>query len=1012
MRPLKLRLAAFGPFPDQEEIDFTQLGYAPFFLINGPTGCGKSTVLDAICYGLYGATTGNERTGDQMRSDRAAESTVTYVDFEFELGCKQFRIGRKPEQWLPKQRGPGFTRHIHSACLEQWQDDAWVTLAAKPNQVNTMIQDLIGLSADQFRQVMVIPQGKFRDLLLASSRDREQIFGQLFSTEIYRQLETALADKASGIRKEKESYDQQLKGILDLVGVANENELIQSRDQLAPIIKQMSIDCDAYTTALDRAKQNHQHQIYVAGRFALRETLLKQIQAHESQRSEIDNIRKARDRAQQAQKIAHINQAHIDSQHKLASWKRKVKELAQQKSVLIQQLEQAKRVFYTANKALDVKPKLQQDCFELEQQRARMEEIESLQQRLDSLIQEQNRLDRDLEKQEENQRRYQAKLVELEQQSTLANDAQQKVIAVRLELEKLSAVKKRYDKVSVFKQQQAKLNRELDAVQHAREAQRVAEQQANLSALTLEANWLLNQAAEIAKTLEDDQACPVCGSVEHPNPARFSGDMITKQTVDSARLVARDAALKLKDIDNKIQSLNQERRRIEQELGSIEVEITGEWMGTEQELDCQCEHLNQQVIELTRFDLPTILQRLEKGKSIVEQGVEQRRALDKQRESNHLTIAGYRAQLDTLNRGNTRESNREKIDIELNNLRQKIAQLEQSFEKAQQQVSQFETQLTVVETQLTAGEVECSQWLVQHNSDEKMWHQALTDSQFDDQYAYQNAYKSHQEIESLSADIKHFDDLQTKLSSQLEPLTLELSDQVLPNLIESERNIASINQRLSACNQALSEQKSRYDALRQASSRLELLKEKNLRLDEEYKVLGTLSDVANGKNHLRISLHRFVLGVLLDDVLMQASVRLLAMSSGRYRLIRKNERSKGNASSGLDLLVEDSYTSKTRDVATLSGGESFIAALALALALSDVVQAHSGGVRLDTLFIDEGFGSLDTESLDLAMQTLIDLQQGGRTIGIISHVNELKEQMTCRIDIQHSQHGSKISLVS
>ncbi|MFD2018077.1 SbcC/MukB-like Walker B domain-containing protein [Vibrio olivae] len=175
-------------------------------------------------------------------------------------------------------------------------------------------------------------------------------------------------------------------------------------------------------------------------------------------------------------------------------------------------------------------------------------------------------------------------------------------------------------------------------------------------------------------------------------------------------------------------------------------------------------------------------------------------------------------------------------------------------------------------------------------------------------------------------------------------------------------------------------------------------------------MVGTLSDVANGRTGTKVSLHRFVLGVLLDDVLIQASTRLRLMTKGRYELRRKEDRARGNAGSGLDLMVEDGYTGKWRDVATLSGGESFMAALALALGLSDVVQSYSGGIRLDTLFIDEGFGSLDPESLDLAIQTLIDLQQGGRTIGVISHVTEMKEQMSLRVDIKSTRAGSSISL--
>ena len=202
----------------------------------------------------------------------------------------------------------------------------------------------------------------------------------------------------------------------------------------------------------------------------------------------------------------------------------------------------------------------------------------------------------------------------------------------------------------------------------------------------------------------------------------------------------------------------------------------------------------------------------------------------------------------------------------------------------------------------------------------------------------------------------------------------------------------------------------RNNNLKEIQKKLDLAHKKNEALEAKYKIIGTLSDVANGQTGNKISLQRFVLSVLLDDVLIQASQRLTLMSKGRYQLVRKEDRAKGNKASGLELEVEDGYTGKTRSVATLSGGESFLAALSLALGLSDVVQSYAGGIKLDTLFIDEGFGSLDPESLDLAVRTLIDLQASGRTIGIISHVSELKEQMGLRIDVISDRGGSRIGL--
>jgi exonuclease SbcC len=199
-----------------------------------------------------------------------------------------------------------------------------------------------------------------------------------------------------------------------------------------------------------------------------------------------------------------------------------------------------------------------------------------------------------------------------------------------------------------------------------------------------------------------------------------------------------------------------------------------------------------------------------------------------------------------------------------------------------------------------------------------------------------------------------------------------------------------------------------FTLLENAEQRINTLQKESKALEARYAVVGTLSDVANGQTGNKVSLQRFVLSVLLDDVLIEASHRLALMSKGRYRLLRKEDRAKGNRASGLDLEVDDAYTGRVRAVATLSGGESFMAALSLALGLSDVVQAYAGGIRLDTLFIDEGFGSLDPESLDLAVRTLTDLQQSGRMVGIISHVAELKEQISARIDIAASERGSKI----
>jgi exonuclease SbcC len=243
-------------------------------------------------------------------------------------------------------------------------------------------------------------------------------------------------------------------------------------------------------------------------------------------------------------------------------------------------------------------------------------------------------------------------------------------------------------------------------------------------------------------------------------------------------------------------------------------------------------------------------------------------------------------------------------------------------------------------------------------------------------------------------------------------LKSELSGQAPPDMIAIEQLLAEKTNLFKTTDETWRKLEERNNQLQGVKAKLAKASEKNTDLEAQYAIYGTLSDVAGGQTGNKISLQRFVLSVLLDDVLIQASARLNLMSKGRYQLVRKEDRSKGNKASGLDLEVEDGYSGKTRPVATLSGGESFMAALSLALGLSDVVQSYAGGIKLDTLFIDEGFGSLDPESLDLAIKTLIDLQANGRMIGIISHVSELKEQMALRLDVVSSRSGSTIRTIT
>lgn len=239
-----------------------------------------------------------------------------------------------------------------------------------------------------------------------------------------------------------------------------------------------------------------------------------------------------------------------------------------------------------------------------------------------------------------------------------------------------------------------------------------------------------------------------------------------------------------------------------------------------------------------------------------------------------------------------------------------------------------------------------------------------------------------------------------------------MTGQTPPDLQKLEIDLQEKSQLFTEKSQNYQQLANRHQQLQDLQTKLNQAHQHQAKLDEDYKIYGTLSEVADGKTGNKISLQRFVLGVLLEDVLSQASARLYRMTQGRYRLERpENQRAKNNRASGLEIEVLDEYTGKLRPVSTLSGGESFLAALSLALGLSDTIQSYAGGIKLDTLFIDEGFGSLDSESLELAIRTLMDLQSHGRTIGIISHITELRDHMNLRLDVISSRLGSCVKVI-
>ncbi|MGR5458279.1 AAA family ATPase [Vibrio alfacsensis] len=1012
MKPIKLTMQAFGPFAQAETIEFDKLGTNPLFLINGPTGSGKTSILDAICFALYGETTGNERQGIQMRCDMAAPTLLTEVTLEFSLHGKSYRVIRSPEQEAPKARGEGMTVRKHTAALYEITDEEKL-ITSKTTQVKTEVTNIIGLNETQFRQVMVLPQGKFRELLLATSKEREEIFGQLFQTDIYKKIEYALKDKASAISKAKDEFDNQIRGALQVAGVSSEAELTEQREALSVQFETVQKQEQESLAQLNTVKTDLQKAEALSNEFKKREQAEIALKQHLQQSDAISFRQLQLDNAKKASKIELPYVTLQNASKQTYELEQKVAKLSQDLTVADEAVKAKEGALQTAKEQAAQLPKLTEHQYQLESMKGKLVEKSELEKAINAGLTQKSEFEATLKK-----------YIALKEQLTLeAQQGQKSLDQARVDVASIGSVEAEIKQQQRLMQDLQKLNglnqdlAKLDALTPSKQASvdqakaRYIELQR--SADTLELSWHNAQAAVLAQRLQAGEICPVCGSVEHPHPAQFVGEEVTKEQVQNARNTEREGQVALNQLNNQLEQHNIAVGQYKQQIEQLSVELGQNASMDLGMLQASMQQFNERLQQLSSINLVHLEQSVNELNQRCITGESKINDLQNQMAANESTIKVNQEQLAKLSASlDAKYSSLEVLEQDIVAIQKQIAALNSALETAQNHLQQAVLTKTNIESQLTTHQQWLNEALERLNTAKADWEQALQASAFEDEAQFLVSKVDEAEMQVWQQEIDAFKQTQIKLEQTLADLSSELKDLALPDLEGLNVKLNSVQQGYVEARNQLDSTRSLFERLEKVRNDIVMLHDKNTKLEDEYKVFGTLYDVASGKTGSRISLHRFVLGVLLDDVLIQASQRLNLMSKGRYILARKTEGFKGAAGRGLDLVVEDSYTGKTRDVATLSGGESFMAALALALGLSDVVQSYSGGIRLDTLFIDEGFGSLDPESLDLAIQTLVDLQQTGRMIGVISHVSELKEQMAQRIDVEPSRLGSKVSVKS
>ncbi|MBV1879527.1 MAG: SMC family ATPase [Pseudomonadales bacterium] len=1016
MKPVLLTMSAFGSFAGEVSLDFRTLGENPLFLINGPTGAGKTTLLDAICFALYGETTGADRSGKEMRSDFSEPDRLTEIIFLFQLGGEYYKIIRSPEQDRPKKTRAGFTVHKPEAqlwCSNDKGQEIELLVSKKVTETNDRVKLLTGLDADQFRQVMVLPQGKFRELLMAGSNKREDIFRQLFDTRIYYQIEQNLKAEAKKLEdqvRESQVIQATLLSTIDLetrdqldkalVAIIGPHALLKTRQHIAAENAAKSQTALTIGEALSkRFADLHKANVRLAALVAQAD-VIEQQKAQYVRAKEANTLRPVFDQHKRSEDQLVIARQHVTRQ--------------QQSAIQAAKLLAAAEV----NNEAQISNKTR-----LKESEAKTTLLATFKDQLRSLLGLQNTHNVTLKTETsllatkdklsaENIVLYQSQqVIEAERESLrlvsskLATDEQQWLkakneLAVRLKLEDLFGQQKQAQ-ANALGNKAAISKQEISLAEHTQ------------FRIKLEHAWHLGQAALLAAELKIDEACPVCGSLDHPVPASSDAPIPDKAEINRAR-EAEQAQQKL--LGKKQQSLAQVEAAIALRLVNIkelENDLGGQASVAPAELQASTLALK------TKFDtlkaqvqkLPLLDKRFAANKIKLEQQKLRLEALGKELTIGQQAAAAAKAAYwQRKTEIPTEYPDQRTLDKAIASNNQQVSALGDKISKAQDALNAALQADTRAKATLQAATKQHDLDASQQHEGQQKWQTALAASKFEHQAAFVAAIMAAADFDVLEKNIRAHDDEKLALQQTCQTLADELQDQQQPRLesLHEARKEAAVV--LAAANDEYQELDRQLKKLSGIDAQIKVALISQQALDDRFKVVGTLNRIANGKNAHNMSLQRFVLSVILDDVLIQAGQRLTHMSKGRYTLLRRMKIT-GAQKAGLELDVEDAYTGKTRPVSTLSGGESFMAALSMALGLSDVVQSHSGGIRLDTLFVDEGFGSLDPESLDLAINTLIELQQGGRMVGVISHVPELKERIDVRVDVVVDKVGSRLKVV-
>lgn len=895
MKPLNLKMSAFGPYRDLTEIDFSQIGKSELFLITGDTGAGKTTIFDAISFALFNEVSGSNRPISSLRSNFAL-TEETYVELKFEHKNQIYKVSRKPQYERLKKSGEGTTTSIADASLEY--NDKVIT---GTKNVNDKIIEILGINAKQFKQISMLAQGEFIKILFANSKDRTEIFRRIFETDIFEIITNNLVEIAKRSRIELENLK---------TSFTTNAENIRWKEKpvsvdLIDFKKLNQLDIDEILKLLN--EEIEKNKVEYKEKNAKNEKLLK-------------------DKNKLEEKIKKIN----DQNEKVKRYQKliAISAILKEKEKNIQEKEE--KVKISERILTSVMPK-EEIVLRIKKQ------IEDDQNKIDII----NTKIKDGEK------------IEKENQVKLKN---------------LSELKKLIDKYKKIIEKEEKISEGISKVKNinkcVREMDNLTEQYnkinkdyqiKNKEYLEAEDKFFREQAGIIAEKLEDGKPCPVCGSTEHPNIAQKSKDVLTEEELNLLKKEVEKLEKENNDSKENITKINSKIETIQDSISEIKINYIS----------------LEQYIDSINAEYKNIKDEKDKSKKAFEDLIK--------------IISNTYEDIDDFNYDDYKEEIYEEI------------------KKDSEKLIENKTSLNNITKNIEENKKE----FLSKNSE---YIDTIRKLGFENEKDYKANTLSEHDIEKLKNEIDEYKEKKTSNKAKIEELEKELTDKEIVDISQDNENLEQLINEQKELNKEVSKHKTLLEINTDTNKKLKATATELLEKMNKVATIEELSRIANGTAYgkRRIAFEQYVQATYFDMIIIEANKRLINMTDNRYVLVRKKASDKISEKIGLDLDVLDNYNGKLRDIKSLSGGESFKAALALALGLSDIIQSYSGGVVIDTLFIDEGFGTLDSESREQAINTLMTLTGNNKLIGIISHVSELKERIDKQIVVTKSQDGSKI----